>query len=109
MVQIHICEGPGDILVFLTGEEEIEDACKKIAKEIQQAGDSVSSSFGYTKAVAYLQTEPFWKPGGMLRVQHQFCRGWHTHGIALVHAAGGADQDLPLVFYFASTAAAAHL
>ncbi len=41
VVQIHICEGPGDILVFLTGEEEIEDACKKIGKEIAQAGDSV--------------------------------------------------------------------
>ena len=41
VVQIHICEGPGDILVFLTGEEEIEDACKKIAKEIMQAGDQV--------------------------------------------------------------------
>lgn len=41
VVQIHICEGPGDILVFLTGEEEIEDACKKIAKEVNQAGESV--------------------------------------------------------------------
>ncbi|KAJ1634885.1 P-loop containing nucleoside triphosphate hydrolase protein [Pavlovales sp. CCMP2436] len=29
-VQIHVCEGPGDILVFLTGEQEIEDACRKI-------------------------------------------------------------------------------
>ena len=43
VVQIHICEGPGDILLFLTGEEEIEDACKKVAKEINQAGDSVRS------------------------------------------------------------------
>ena len=41
MVQIHICEPPGDILVFLTGEEEIEDACKKIGKEVSQAGDQV--------------------------------------------------------------------
>lgn len=41
VVQIHICEGPGDILLFLTGEEEIEDACKKVAKEVNQAGDSV--------------------------------------------------------------------
>lgn len=43
VVQIHVCEPPGDILVFLTGEEEIEDACKKIAKEIQQMGDQASS------------------------------------------------------------------
>lgn len=42
-MQIHVCEPPGDILVFLTGEEEIEDACKKIAKEIQQMGDQASS------------------------------------------------------------------
>ena len=42
VVQIHVCEPPGDILVFLTGEEEIEDACKKIAKEIQQMGDQAS-------------------------------------------------------------------
>ena len=39
VVQIHVCEPPGDILVFLTGEEEIEDACKKIAKEITQMGE----------------------------------------------------------------------
>lgn len=42
MVQIHVCEPAGDILVFLTGEEEIEDACKKIGKEIQQMGDQAS-------------------------------------------------------------------
>jgi pre-mRNA-splicing factor ATP-dependent RNA helicase DHX15/PRP43 len=41
VVQIHVCEPPGDILVFLTGEEEIEDACKKIAKEIGQMGEQV--------------------------------------------------------------------
>jgi len=42
VVQIHVCEPPGDILVFLTGEEEIEDACKKIAKEVSQMGEQVS-------------------------------------------------------------------
>ncbi len=41
VVQIHVCEPPGDILVFLTGEEEIEDACKKIAKEVTQMGTQV--------------------------------------------------------------------
>lgn len=46
-VQIHLCEEPGDILLFLTGEEEIEDACFKIEEEIEQAasgsdGDSVA-------------------------------------------------------------------
>ncbi len=41
VVQIHACEPPGDILVFLTGEEEIEDACRKITKEVLQMGDKV--------------------------------------------------------------------
>ena len=41
VIQIHSCEPPGDILVFLTGEEEIEDACKKINKECTQLGDAV--------------------------------------------------------------------
>lgn len=41
VVQIHSCEPPGDVLVFLTGEEEIEDACRKIGKECQQMGEAV--------------------------------------------------------------------
>ncbi|KAF9789233.1 P-loop containing nucleoside triphosphate hydrolase protein [Thelephora terrestris] len=35
VLTIHRFEIPGDILVFLTGEEEIEDACKKIQQEIE--------------------------------------------------------------------------
>ncbi|CAK9202260.1 unnamed protein product [Sphagnum troendelagicum] len=54
VVQIHICEAPGDILVFLTGEEEIEDACRKIAREIQNLGDQV----GPVKAVPLYSTLP---------------------------------------------------
>lgn len=41
VIQIHVCEPPGDVLLFLTGEEEIEDACKKISKEVQQMGEKV--------------------------------------------------------------------
>lgn len=33
VLQIHQCEDPGDILVFLTGEAEIEEACRKITAE----------------------------------------------------------------------------
>merc|ERR1719199_1096608 len=29
-MQIHQCEGPGDILVFLTGQQEIDQACEEI-------------------------------------------------------------------------------
>ena len=32
-VQIHAAEEKGDILLFLTGEEEIEDACRRIREE----------------------------------------------------------------------------
>ena len=35
-IQIHQCEGPGDILVFLTGEQEIEQACEEIRLGAQE-------------------------------------------------------------------------
>ncbi|GAB2282159.1 hypothetical protein Dimus_016712 [Dionaea muscipula] len=54
VVQIHMCEPPGDILVFLTGEEEIEDACRKISKEIGNMGDQV----GPVKAVPLYSSLP---------------------------------------------------
>ena len=57
VVQIHVCEPPGDILVFLTGEEEIEDACKKIGKEIQQMGEQ-ASSVGPVVVPVYQQDRP---------------------------------------------------
>eukprot|EP00300_Choanocystis_sp_HF-7_P027068 c32131_g1_i1.p1 GENE.c32131_g1_i1~~c32131_g1_i1.p1 ORF type:complete len:704 (+),score=174.64 c32131_g1_i1:33-2144(+) len=39
-IQIHLCEGEGDILLFMTGEQEIDDAVAKIKREIENAGDS---------------------------------------------------------------------
>lgn len=33
VIQIHQCEKPGDILVFLTGEQEIEQACDEIREK----------------------------------------------------------------------------
>ena len=41
VVQVHLCEPAGDILVFLTGEQEIEDACRKTSQEIDGLGDKV--------------------------------------------------------------------
>ncbi|KAI0925254.1 hypothetical protein AcV7_005537 [Taiwanofungus camphoratus] len=45
VLMIHRAEDPGDILLFLTGEEEIEDACRKIKLEaddlLNQYPDSV--------------------------------------------------------------------
>ncbi|KAG5179964.1 P-loop containing nucleoside triphosphate hydrolase protein [Tribonema minus] len=40
VVQIHRCEEPGDILVFLTGELEIETACAQIRSECAQFAGS---------------------------------------------------------------------
>jgi pre-mRNA-splicing factor ATP-dependent RNA helicase DHX15/PRP43 len=44
--QIHLCEDEGDVLVFLTGEEEIEEAARRINREIdnfreKQGGQNV--------------------------------------------------------------------
>ncbi|KAI5804159.1 P-loop containing nucleoside triphosphate hydrolase protein [Peziza echinospora] len=36
VLQIHATEAEGDILLFLTGEEEIEDACRKIKLEADE-------------------------------------------------------------------------
>lgn len=36
VIQIHLSEPEGDILLFLTGEEEIEDACRKINLEVDE-------------------------------------------------------------------------
>lgn len=41
VVQIHQCEEPGDILLFLTGEEEIEEVCHRIRSEVDALGDTV--------------------------------------------------------------------
>ena len=39
VLQVHICEEPGDILLFLTGEQEIEDAVKKLNEEGRKLGN----------------------------------------------------------------------
>lgn len=41
VVQIHVLEEPGDILLFLTGEEEIELACRDIRDEIKKLGQDI--------------------------------------------------------------------
>lgn len=40
VLQIHECEAPGDILVFLTGELEIEQACNEIREKASAMGTS---------------------------------------------------------------------
>uniref|UniRef100_G1K8N6 RNA helicase n=1 Tax=Anolis carolinensis TaxID=28377 RepID=G1K8N6_ANOCA len=42
VIQIHMCEEEeGDLLLFLTGQEEIDEACKRIKREIDDLGPEV--------------------------------------------------------------------
>ena len=54
VIQIHKEEKPGDILLFLTGEEEIESACQQIREGIEELGDNV----GYADVVPIYSTLP---------------------------------------------------
>ncbi|KAG1872440.1 P-loop containing nucleoside triphosphate hydrolase protein [Suillus subalutaceus] len=46
VLKIHCTEKPGDILVFLTGEEEIEDACHRIKLEVDDLIKSYPETIG---------------------------------------------------------------
>ena len=46
VLMIHRAEDPGDILLFLTGEEEIEDACRKLKLEADDLVNQNPSSVG---------------------------------------------------------------
>ncbi|GJJ14273.1 DEAH-box ATP-dependent RNA helicase prp43 [Clathrus columnatus] len=46
VLMIHRAEDPGDVLLFLTGEEEIEDACRKIKLEADDLLNADPDSVG---------------------------------------------------------------
>ena len=46
VMMIHRAEDPGDILLFLTGEEEIEDACRKLKLEADDMVNQDPTSVG---------------------------------------------------------------
>ncbi|XP_041368173.1 putative pre-mRNA-splicing factor ATP-dependent RNA helicase PRP1 [Gigantopelta aegis] len=55
VIQIHMCEeGEGDILLFLTGQEEIDEACKRISREV----DNLGSEIGDVKCIPLYSTLP---------------------------------------------------
>lgn len=54
VLMIHQAEPEGDILVFLTGEEEIEDACRKISME----AENLPHSIGPLRAVPLYSSLP---------------------------------------------------
>ncbi|EJS44034.1 prp22p [Saccharomyces arboricola H-6] len=41
VMDIHINEGPGDILVFLTGQEEIDSCCEILYDRVKTLGDTI--------------------------------------------------------------------
>jgi pre-mRNA-splicing factor ATP-dependent RNA helicase DHX15/PRP43 len=56
VIQIHLCEEQeGDCLLFLTGQEEIEDACKRIRDEVEKMGPEVGDvkglEFNYNRSL----------------------------------------------------------
>lgn len=123
-MQIHVCEPPGDILVFLTGEEEIEDACKKITKEVQQMGDQASSlkqphlvhvlSFLHSPVIVWNVT--LWHQHFLTCVGQVVRHLKHCHCLCgcfcMLQAiypqlmfAGRAHQDFPSVLHLATPAA----
>merc|ERR1719145_100088 len=55
VIQIHMCEETeGDMLLFLTGQEEIEEACKRIRDEVEKMGPEV----GDVKVIPFYSTLP---------------------------------------------------
>jgi pre-mRNA-splicing factor ATP-dependent RNA helicase DHX15/PRP43 len=55
VIQIHMCEEvEGDILMFLTGQEEIEEACKRIKREMDNLGPEI----GELKCIPLYSTLP---------------------------------------------------
>ncbi|CAG5119584.1 unnamed protein product [Candidula unifasciata] len=55
VIQIHMCEDTeGDMLLFLTGQEEIDEACKRIHREVENLGQDV----GELKCIPLYSTLP---------------------------------------------------
>ncbi|KAI0739564.1 pre-mRNA-splicing factor ATP-dependent RNA helicase PRP43 [Daedaleopsis nitida] len=58
VLMIHRAEDPGDILLFLTGEEEIEDACRKIKLEADDLVNQDPDSVGPLVCIALYSSLP---------------------------------------------------
>ena len=71
VTQIHMLEEPGDVLLFLTGEQEIEEACQRIRDEAaaspsEKAGDLVVYPL-YSSLPPHRQQQVFRKAPGPRR------------------------------------------
>lgn len=55
VIQIHMCEeSEGDVLLFLTGQEEIDEACKRVQREVDNLGPEI----GEMKCIPLYSTLP---------------------------------------------------
>ena len=68
-LKIHLQQPPGDILVFMTGQEDIETACQVIAERLKQLDDPPKLSILpiYSQMPAELQAKIFEKSEGGIR------------------------------------------
>ncbi|TFK19618.1 pre-mRNA-splicing factor ATP-dependent RNA helicase PRP43 [Coprinopsis marcescibilis] len=58
VLMIHRAEGEGDILLFLTGEEEIEDACRKIKLEADELHNQDPDTVGPISCIPLYSSLP---------------------------------------------------
>ncbi|PFH46026.1 hypothetical protein AMATHDRAFT_8337 [Amanita thiersii Skay4041] len=58
VLMIHRAEDPGDILLFLTGEEEIEEACRKIKIEADDLTNQDPDSVGPLQCIPLYSSLP---------------------------------------------------
>lgn len=49
-MQIHLREPPGDILLFLTGQEEIDTACEILYERMKSMGEYKKIQIFWTKS-----------------------------------------------------------
>ncbi|KAL4641537.1 pre-mRNA-splicing factor ATP-dependent RNA helicase DHX15 [Arapaima gigas] len=98
VIQIHMCEEEeGDVLLFLTGQEEIDEACKRIKREIDDLGPEVGdikiiplySTLPPQQQQRIFEPPPPAKPNGAIgrKVRTQNCYlgvGWPRLAILLL-------------------------
>lgn len=58
VVHIHMREAAGDVLLFLTGEEEIEDACRRISRECGAGGSGANADMDVLVLPLYSSLPP---------------------------------------------------
>jgi pre-mRNA-splicing factor ATP-dependent RNA helicase DHX38/PRP16 len=69
VLQIHLSQGPGDILVFMTGQEDIETTCEVVEERLKMLNDPPKLSILpiYSQMPADLQAKIFDKAEGGVR------------------------------------------